>query len=247
MALTKFYKDDCNWVIGSRMFPAGSCISDWDSTETNVKIYLIAGYRLVAEGLFSSFCDVNGDAYSTRQAFDEATDDFFVEALPEGVPSVILSNINTKTITGSTEQSTIPSIYRGSNVIKKCFWIKDGARIHITSFATLTTVVGQTATLKIKLGDTALLASTETLPNNLNDTAVYVDIYITYIGNNQVRVSGFTLIQTAQGLAAPYYRRLLSADNVSIDTSIDLVLDMTYKFSGTGNTLITRMTEVVKY
>ena len=160
---------------------------------------------------------------------------------------VMLRNINTKTISDALEQSFIPSSVKGSSIIKVGDWTYPGIRYCISMSGVISTVVGQTGTLRIKIGSTTLITSTETLPKSLTNMSVVFELYITYTAANTVRVSGWSIIQTASGLAAPVFRQIFTPADVTITTTSDLLLDVTYQFGGAGNSLSVRMINVIKF
>lgn len=159
---------------------------------------------------------------------------------------VLLRNINTKTISDALEQSCIPSSVKGSSLIRVGDWTYPGTRYYISMNGLLSTGISQTGTLKIKIGSTVLITSTATLPNSLTNMATMFELYITYTGTNTVRVSGYSFIQTASGLAAPVLRQIFTNSDVTITTTSDQLLDVTYQFGGSGNSLVVRMINVIK-
>jgi hypothetical protein len=86
MALKNFYKTSGgNWVVGKyNNVTPGDFVSEI-SPEGNIYVYKFGEETdHLVSGLPTSFCDENGDAYETLEAFKTATDGFFVKASGDG-------------------------------------------------------------------------------------------------------------------------------------------------------------------
>lgn len=153
---------------------------------------------------------------------------------------VLAKSYSSKTLTNSNaETSIIPSDIIGSLVIPANF-LTAGKILRITALNKLTTGSGQTSTLKVKLGTTELVSTTETLPNGLNDEGVDTTIVLTCFEageTGKIQIDGFNLIHTGTGIVQSALRHYDAL--TTFDTTKEATLDITYKFSvaSTSNTL----------
>lgn len=88
--------------------------------------------------------------------------------------------------------------------------------------------------LKVKFGNTTILTSTTTLGNHTNDFAkIECDLTIkSIVASGTATLSGFTYVAGTTDIS----RNLLVSTSVTIDTTVDNLLDITYQV---GNTLCT--------
>lgn len=152
----------------------------------------------------------------------------------------LAKSYSSKTLTNSSaETSIIPADIIGSLVIPANF-LTVGKVLRITALNKLTTGSGQTSTLKVKLGSTELVSTTETLPNGLTDEGVDTTIILTCFEageTGKIQIDGFNLIHTGTGIVQSALRHYDAL--TTFDTTKEATLDITYKFSvaSTSNTL----------
>lgn len=82
MGLIKFYKSGNVWTLGNTEgFPAGMCVRHISMEDSRISIRSVNDPgptgKIIEQGLYSDFCDANGDAYASLAAFKAATDGFF--------------------------------------------------------------------------------------------------------------------------------------------------------------------------
>jgi hypothetical protein len=81
--MVKFYKEAAtqNWVCGvKRKIAAGTCTMETNADNSYIEIKENGLDKTIAEGPVSSFVDETGTPYSSFEALDNATKDFFVKA-----------------------------------------------------------------------------------------------------------------------------------------------------------------------
>ena len=150
-----------------------------------------------------------------------------------------LRNINERTITGATETTMIPTSIRGTKTIRT-EQFEVGRTYKVFGYALLTTGVSQSGTIRVKIGATTIIADTATFQNSLTSARATFEVImtITAVGaSGEVRLSGTTLIQTATGISTPLLRGFITASDITIDTTANRDIDVTYQFGATGNTL----------
>lgn len=163
--------------------------------------------------------------------------------------SAIFRNINTRTITGTSEISQFPTTFIGSLNLSMDDLTEIGRIIQIIGFGTITTTAspGQ-ATIRLKIGATTILLNSATLPTAaITDGVVRFELLLTITDNGKVRVSGKSILETTSGGGGIVVRALNTATDQTIVVTSPQVLDYTYQFANTGNTLTIRDIKVIKY
>lgn len=138
---------------------------------------------------------------------------------------LLLRSITTKVVSGTDPVSIIPETVEGSNIIPANTWVTLGSRIHVKLRGLITTGTSTTGKLDIKVAGTTLEGTALTYPNSLTDMPVEIDLEITLVTATTVRVTGLSIIQTAQGTATPYVRGIASATDITIDPEAAIEID----------------------
>ena len=155
-----------------------------------------------------------------------------------------LRNINERTITGTSETTMIPTTIVGTKTIRT-EQFEVGSTYKIFGYCLLTTGANQTGTIRIKIGSTTLLSESATLTSNLSNARAKFEVIITITAvgaNGKARVSGdLTIFNTMPpNLGNVVGRAITTATDVTIDTTANRDIDVTYQFGATGNTLQVR-------
>ena len=155
-----------------------------------------------------------------------------------------LRNINERTITGTTETTMIPTTIRGTKTIRT-EQFEAGSTYKIFGYCQLTTGANQTGTIRVKIGSTTLVSESATLTSNLSSARAKFEIIVTItaIGaSGKAGVSGdLTIFNTIPpNLGNVVGRAIATASDVTIDTTANRDIDVTYQFGATGNTLQVR-------
>lgn len=131
--------------------------------------------------------------------------------------------------------SNVPLVVSKMGVKKHFFDI--GQPIEINQNGLLSTGTSQTLNKKVKLGSTVLAATgAVTLPNSLSSSPYFFRVLITPISlglTAAFRVEGELSVYNGTGFTV--YPIVTSA-TVSVDTTVDALLDITDTFGNTGNT-----------
>lgn len=117
--MIKFYKEAAtdNWVCGvKRKIAAGTCTMEANEDNSYIEIKENGLDKTIAEGPVSSFVDETGTPYSSFEALDNATKDFFVKASTGGggidsISKRVITHsdggtINVETFVGKVEVSS---------------------------------------------------------------------------------------------------------------------------------------------
>lgn len=159
----------------------------------------------------------------------------------------LLRNITTKTITGTDPVSVIPSSVAGTNIIPANTWTELGSRVRVRMQVLVSSGTSTTAKLDVKVDGTTLAGTALTLPNNLSGTSGCIEFDITLVTATTVRITGMTLLQTAQGSATPFLRGIASPSDITIDPTAAVEIDALYTFAGgTGGSMTVRELTITK-
>jgi len=218
--------------------------------------------------------DVPGDFFQVQKAFDAAYPNVFVRKCTTGVFSAWLNeytsvvqpfidasieehrlaglplrNILTRTITGTEPTSHIPEgegAVVGTNVIPANSWVELGSQYRMRSKSSMSTGTGSTGAISVVLGPESFASPAIALPNTLVNMIAFVDMTLTLVTPTTVRLSGFTMLQTAVGQTTPIFRGLMPAVDFTFDPTVDNAIDLLYTFTGTDNSLVVREISIQK-
>ncbi len=167
-----------------------------------------------------------------REGSDVWTNLIEVDSLRPGPAKYISNEIALIQNTAAETSVSAVADYQGSRNIVGGTALK-GDIYKVFSTGSISTGNGQSTTLRVKIGSTVLIASTELLPNNLVDKGFIMQAEIRIVAggvNGLVELTGVTFIQTTQGVATPVMRFLNANDLIPVDLSVDNLLDITYQW-----------------
>ncbi len=131
--------------------------------------------------------------------------------------------------------------------------LEKGFGLRIKAYGFISGVNGTDATIKVKLGGTTLISSTQALSADFEDSLFKVDIDFIFreVGELGFVVGqGLSSITTGKTFATSYVRPLEMSAPVSVDTTKDLLLDFTYQWGvadeGNSITLTNATIELIR-
>lgn len=158
--------------------------------------------------------------------------------------SIYIKRVGTEIYFGSKELQTIEntttetSQFNLTNAIGttlvRANTLKVGDIYRIETKVLLSTGVSQVATQRVKFGGVLLLENSGTLPNSLTDNyaEIQLDLRVLTLGSTgTITVQGRSLIQSTTGISTVVMRSMFSPSPVTINTTIDNTIDLTYQWA----------------
>lgn len=182
----------------------------------------------------------SGETAITADMLEKTTETLFTQKSDNTITG---NNINT--------EFSIIGAGVGSLTLPK-YLLSVGKKLRITGWGILSGVNGTATTLKIKLGTTEIISSTDNLPTALTDVKFDIEANITVreIGaTGTVICGGTTTIHSAVGFGTSTTRNFFTASPIEIDTTAEQILSATYQFgtASTDNNLVLKDLSVVSY
>lgn len=240
--MLSFYRDQYSrWYINGRLttpYPATICIDSSNVVHIMPLVGNIQGYEVP----FSEIVDGNGNAYSDYNDLIAHVGDFFADALVrEGCPRTIYKSAAKLEIAGLNKTSLFSPTYSGVGRLIPANSLRVGSIISVKSNGLFSTLSSATSINEMKLGNTLLESSTVTYLNNRTNYYIESEILLTVrsVGTNgSIIYQGRDLVQTSetQFTSSLFPRKTLVP--ITIDTTIDNLFDLTFKWGTTGCTLV---------
>lgn len=194
--------------------------------DINTDYNIYANKIIVNEGTTNNFIKGNGDLDYNKYTHS------------------IFNQIETKTITNTTDETSLIGNGVGTSVLK-ANTLEAGKTYRTKIRGLISGIKSVTGTIRIKIGDQTLITSVAEMPALLVNNYYESDLSIVCRSTDENNIAdviiceGKTTIIGGVGLNTTYSRALIMTDTTTIDNSIDQIIDVTYQWgtASTSNTI----------
>lgn len=148
--------------------------------------------------------------------------------------SFIFRTNSITTIENTTDElSQLSGTALGSKIFKANS-LKPGDIIHLGTRVLLSTGISQPSTQRIKFGSSLIIENTGTLPNSLADNYAEMDLMLKVLtvgATGTMCAMGRTIMQVSTGISSAVTRALMTIVPVTIDTTVNNELELTYQWT----------------
>lgn len=240
----KLYLDSYGkWWLGDTLvnFKVRAMFS---SDKVNVTIYStpeVSDTSVIYSGPIAGLTDNIGTSYTNYDGLMAACADFFDYAPGIGAVKNLLIAKAKVTINDTNAHSIFSTSYAGRGLNIKGNSLRSGDMVAVEMNGLFTSLAGATSDFRILFGNTELFSQNITYLNNRTNYVISQRVLITFreIGTSGVVIlQGFTSIQTSETQFTSAFVPVKLIAPVSVNTTIDNLFDMTFRFNNSGNELI---------